>query len=113
MSEMDRTLRFKGTSLTVLLFLGTLAWAGKEDTGLVGLPPVKTLKDKLQLTEAQTKKIAVIYEDFRDRAKEAEEKGDENKKAELRREIIVQIKGVCTSDQRQQLDEIIVGMNRP
>jgi hypothetical protein len=97
-----------GLALTVAFaFLGGVAFADTKAPGPLGLPSVETLKEKLTLTEAQTKMVAVIYEDYKDKAKDLEEKGDAKKKAEVRHEIVGKIKEVCTTDQQRMLDQIV------
>jgi hypothetical protein len=97
-----------GLALTVAFaFLGGVAFADTKAPGPLGLPSVETLKEKLTLTEAQTKMVATIYEDYKDKAKDLEEKGDPKKKAEVRQEIVGKIKEVCTSDQQKMLDQIV------
>jgi hypothetical protein len=78
-----------------------------QDQGMLGLPSVEALRQQLSLNDVQTKKVAAIYDEYEDRAREVEEKGDANLKARVRREMVVLIKEVCTSDQRQMLDQIV------
>lgn len=91
----------------VIAFAGGVALADTKAPGPLGLPSVETLKEKLTLTELQAKKVETIYQEYKDMAKEVEEKGDPRKKAEVRQEIVGKIKEVCTSDQRKMLDEIV------
>jgi Spy/CpxP family protein refolding chaperone len=88
-------------------FLGGVAFADTKAPGPLGLPSVETLKEKLTLTEEQTKKVETIYDEYKDKAKEVEEKGDPKKKAEVRHEIVGKIKDVCTGDQKKKLEEIV------
>ncbi len=88
-------------------FLGGLAFADTKAPGPLGLPSVETLKEKLTLTAEQTKKVETIYEEYKDKAKDVEEKGDAKKKAEVRHEIVGKIKDVCTGDQKKKLEEIV------
>ena len=88
-------------------FLGGVAFADTKAPGPLGLPSVETLKEKLTLTDEQTKKVETIYDEYKDKAKEVEEKGDPKKKAEVRHEIVGKIKDVCTGDQKKKLEEIV------
>ena len=90
-----------------IAFMGGVAIADTKAPGPLGLPSVETLKEKLTLTADQAKKVETIYEDYKDKAKEVEEKGDAKKKAEVRHEIVVKIKEVCTGDQKKMLDQIV------
>jgi len=97
-----------GLALSVALaFLGGVAFADTKAPGPLGLPSVDVLKDKLTLTEAQAKMVETIYSEYKDKAKEVEEKGDAKKKAEVRQEIVGKIKEVCTSDQQKMLEQIV------
>jgi hypothetical protein len=49
--------------------------ADKKAPGPLGLPSVESLKAKLVLTDEQVKKADTVYEDYKDKAKEAEKKG--------------------------------------
>jgi hypothetical protein len=88
-------------------FLGGAAFADAKAPGPLGLPSVEVLKEKLTLTNEQTRQVETIYESYKDMAKEVEEKGDAKRKAEVRREIVGKLKDVCTSDQKKMLDEIV------
>jgi hypothetical protein len=88
-------------------FLCGVALADTKAPGPLGLPSVETLKEKLTLTADQAKKVETIYEEYKDKAKEVEDKGDPKKKAEVRHEIVVKIKEVCTGDQKKKLEEIV------
>jgi hypothetical protein len=88
-------------------FLGGVAFADTKAPGPLGLPSVETLKEKLTLSAEQTKKVETIYEEYKDKAKEVEEKGDSKKKAEVRHEIVGKIKDVCDADQKKKLEEIV------
>ena len=88
-------------------FLGGVAFADTKAPGPLGLPSVEVLKEKLTLTDEQAKKVETIYEEYKDKAKEVEEKGDPKKKAEVRHEIVGKIKDVCTGDQKKKLEEIV------
>src|SRR5947207_12934514 len=88
-------------------FLGGVAFADTKAPGPLGLPSVDMLKEKLTLTAEQTKKVETIYEEYKDKAKEVEEKGDSKKKAEVRHEIVGKIKDVCSDDQKKKLEEIV------
>jgi len=90
-----------------IAFLGGAAIADTKAPGPLGLPSVDTLKEKLTLTAEQTKKVETIYEEYKDKAKDVEEKGDAKKKAEVRHEIVGKLKEVCTADQKKKLDEIV------
>lgn len=97
-----------GVAVAVALaFLGGAAFATTKAPGPLGLPSVETLKEKLALTEVQTKSVEGIYDEFKDKAKEIEEKGAATKKAAMRSEIVSRIKAVCTDDQKKMLDEIV------
>ena len=88
-------------------FLGGAAMADTKAPGPLGLPSVETLKEKLTLSGEQAKKVETIYEEYKDKAKEVEEKGDPKKKAEVRHEIVGKIKEVCSPDQKKKLEEIV------
>ncbi|HLY74897.1 MAG TPA: hypothetical protein VKU80_12330 [Planctomycetota bacterium] len=94
-------------AVVALAFLGGVAVADTRAPGPLGLPSVEVLKEKLTLSEIQTKKVETIYEEYRDKAKEVEEKGDAQKKAEIRSEIVGKLKEICTSDQKKMLDHVI------
>lgn len=87
--------------------LGRVGWAETKAPGPLGLPSVETLREKLTLTAAQTKQVETIYDHYKDKAKEVEEKGDTQQKTEVRREIVGKIKEICTSDQKHMLDQIV------
>ena len=82
----------------VFTVLCGVALADTKAPGPLGLPSVETLKEKLTLSADQAKKVETIYEEYKDKAKEVEEKGDAKKKAEVRHEIVGKIKDVCTAD---------------
>lgn len=90
-----------------IAFLGGMAFADATAPGPLGLPSVETLKEKLTLSADQTKKVETIYEEYKDKAKEVESKGDPKAKAEVRHEIVGKIKEVCTSDQKKMLEQIV------
>jgi len=90
-----------------LALLAGVAVADTKAPGPLGLPSVEVLKEKLTLTAAQEKKVVSIYEEFKDKAKDVEEKGDAEKKAEVRNEIVSKIKEICSSDQKQMLDRLV------
>jgi hypothetical protein len=90
-----------------IAFLGGAAIADTKAPGPLGLPSVETLKEKLTLSPEQTKKVETIYEEYKDKAKDVEEKGDAKKKAEVRSEIVGKIKEVCSADQKKKLEEIV------
>ena len=97
-----------GLAATVAIaFLGGVALADTKAPGPLGLPSVEVLKERLTLTEAQAKMVETIYSDYKDKAKDLEDKGDAKKKAEVRQEIVGKIKEVCTSDQQKMLDQIV------
>ncbi|HLY75982.1 MAG TPA: hypothetical protein VKU80_17825 [Planctomycetota bacterium] len=96
-----------------LSFLGAAALADTKAPGPLGLPSVEVLKEKLMLTEYQTKKVETIYQELKDKAREAEEKGDAQKKAEVRSEIVARIKDVITSDQKKLLDRVVGETEKP
>ena len=107
---MTNRMTMLGLALTVAVaFLGGMAFADADTKapGPLGLPSVEVLKEKLTLTEAQTKMVETIYGDYKDKAKDVEEKGDAKKKAEVRQEIVGKIKEVCTSDQQKMLEQIV------
>ena len=97
----------------VFSFLGAVALADTKASGPLGLPSVEVLKEKLTLTEFQTKKVETIYDEYKDRAKEVEEQGDARKKAEVRSEIVSKIKALCTSDQKNMFDRIVGEKEKP
>lgn len=104
----NRTMLLGALAMTVAVaLLGGVAFADTKAPGPLGLPSVETLKEKLTLTDAQAKKVETIYEEYKDMAKEVEEKGDAKKKAEVRQEIVGRIKDVCTSDQKKMLDQVV------
>ena len=84
-----------------------VAMADIKAPGPLGLPSVETLKEKLTLSPDQAKKVETIYEEYKDKAKDVEEKGDPKKKAEVRHEIVSKIKEVCSADQKKKLEEIV------
>jgi hypothetical protein len=90
-----------------LAFLGGVALADTKAPGPLGLPSVEVLKEKLTLSEDQAKKVETIYEEYKDKAKDVEEKGDAKKKAEVRHEIVGKIKEICTADQKKMLDHVV------
>ena len=90
-----------------LAFLGGVALADTKAPGPLGLPSVEVLKEKLTLSEDQTKKVETIYEEYKDKAKDVEEKGDAKKKAEVRGEIVGKIKEICSADQKKKLDQVV------
>ncbi len=94
-------------AVVAIAFLGGAAFADTKAPGPLGLPSVETLKEKLTLTPEQTKKVETIYEEYKDKAKDVEEKGDAKKKAEVRTEIVGKLKEVCSADQKKKLEEIV------
>jgi hypothetical protein len=90
-----------------IAFLGGAVMADTKAPGPLGLPSVEVLKEKLTLSDEQAKKVETIYADFKDKAKEVEEKGDAKKKAEVRHEIVAKIKDVCTDDQKKMLEKVV------
>jgi hypothetical protein len=90
-----------------IAFMGGVAIADTKAPGPLGLPSVEVLKEKLTLSADQTKKVETIYEEYKDKAKDVEEKGDPKKKAEVRHEIVGKIKDVCTADQKKMLEQIV------
>lgn len=88
-------------------FLGGVAFADTKAPGPLGLPSVEVLKEKLTLSDAQAKQVETIYEEYKDKAKDVEEKGDAKKKAEVRHEIVGKIKEVCKGDQKKKLEEVV------
>jgi hypothetical protein len=106
---MHRITRIGVVAVVALAFLGgvAVAVADTKAPGPLGLPSVEVLKEKLTLTPTQEKKVVTIYEEYKEKAKDVEEKGDAQKKAEVRSEIVNKIKEVCTSDQKQMLDQIV------
>ena len=101
------------TLALALSFLGAVALAATKAPGPLGLPSVEVLKEKLTLTEFQTKKVETIYDEYKDKARDVEEKGDAQKKAEVRSEIVAKIKDVMTSDQKKMLDRIVGEKEKP
>jgi hypothetical protein len=97
-----------GLAATIAVaFLGGVALADSKAPGPLGLPSIETLKEKLTLSAEQTLKVETIYEEYKDKAKEIEEKGDAQKKAEVRHEIVGKIKDVCTPAQQKKLEEVV------
>lgn len=103
---MKRFLLAGVSALFALSFLGA-ALADVKTPGPLGLPSVEVLKEKLSLTDSQAKKVETIYEDYKDKAKDVSEKGDAQKVAEVRHEIVGKIKEVCTGDQKKMLDQVV------
>ena len=95
------------TVAMTLAFLGGLALADTKPTGPLGLPPVEALQEKLTLSNEQAKQVQMVYTEYKDKAKEVEDKGDAQKMAQMRREIVDKIKEACTPVQKQKLDEIV------
>src|SRR6187401_1245287 len=104
---MNRTMLWSLAATVAIAFLGGVAMADTKAPGPLGLPSVDTLKEKLTLTDEQAKKVETIYEEYKDKAKEVESKGDAKKKADVRHEIVGKIKDVCTADQKKKLEEIV------
>ncbi len=102
-----RTMLWTLALSVAVAFLGGVALADTKAPGPLGLPSVEVLKEKLTLTDEQTKKVETIYGEYKDKAKEVESKGDAKKKAEVRHEIVGKIKDVCTGDQKKKLEEIV------
>jgi uncharacterized tellurite resistance protein B-like protein len=90
-----------------LAFVGGVAFADTKAPGPLGLPSVEVLKEKLTLSEAQTKQVETIYEEYKGKAKDVEEAGDAKKKAEVRTEIVGKLKEICTADQKKKLDHVV------
>ena len=90
-----------------LAFLGGVALADTKAPGPLGLPSVEVLQEKLTLTDEQAKKVETIYEEYKDKAKEVEQKNDPKKRAEVRHEIVGKIKDVCKGDQKKMLEQIV------
>lgn len=90
-----------------LAILGGAALADTKAPGPLGLPSVEVLKEKLTLSEDQAKKVETIYEEYKDKAKDVEEKGDAKKKDEVRGEIVGKIKEICSADQKKMLDRVV------
>jgi hypothetical protein len=104
---MHRITKIGVAAVVGLAFLGGVALADAKAPGPLGLPSVEVLKEKLTLSATQAKKVEMIYEEYKDKAKDVEEKGDANKKAEVRSEIVGKIKEVCNNDQKEMLDRIV------
>jgi hypothetical protein len=104
---MHRITQLGVAAVVALAFLGGVALADTKASGPLGLPSIEVLTEKLTLTATQAKKVETIYEEYKDKAKDVEEKGDAKKKAEVRSEIVSKIKEICTSDQKQMLDQIV------
>jgi hypothetical protein len=111
-TAMKRFLLAGVTPLVALSFLGGAALADVTAPGPLGLPSVEVLREKLSLTDAQAKKVEAIYDDYKDKAKDVTEKGDAQKVAEVRHEIVGKIKDVCTGDQKKMLDEVVAETGR-
>ena len=99
-------------AVVALAFLGGVALADTKAPGPLGLPSVETLTEKLTLTAEQTRKVETIYDEYKDKAKEVEEKGDPKKMAEVRHEIVGKLKEVCTDDQKRMLEQIVHGKDK-
>jgi len=91
----------------VFTCLAGIALADTKAPGPLGLPSVDVLKEKLTLSDDQAKKVETIYEEYKDKAKDVEEKGDAKKKAEVRSEIVGKIKEICSADQKKKLDHVV------
>ena len=104
---MKRTMLWSLAATVAIAFLGGVAMADTKAPGPLGLPSVDTLKEKLTLTDEQAKKVETIYDEYKEKAKEVESKGDAKKKADVRHEIVGKIKDVCTADQKKKLEEIV------
>ena len=105
---MTKNMTLWGLAVAVAIaFLGGAAFADTKAPGPLGLPSVETLKEKLTLSADQTKKVETIYEEYKDKAKEVEDKGDPKAKAQVRHEIVGKIKEVCTADQKKMLDQVV------
>ena len=94
-------------SVVALAFLGGVALADVKVPGPLGLPSVEVLKEKLTLSPTQTKQVETIYEDYKDKAKEVEDKGDPKAKSQVRDEIVGKIKEICSADQKKMLDHVV------
>jgi hypothetical protein len=90
-----------------LSLLGVLAHADDKSPGPLGLPSVVTLKEKLTLSEDQTKKVETIYEEYKDKAREVEATNDPSRISAMRGEIVSKIKEVCNATQGKRLDELV------
>ena len=94
-------------SVVALAFVGGAALADVKVPGPLGLPSVEVLREKLTLSETQTKQVETIYEEYKDKAKEVEDKGDSKAKAQVRGEIVGKIKEICSADQKKMLDHVV------
>ena len=93
--------------VAVLLVSGSAALAAdRKAPGPLGLPSVDTLKAKLTLTDEQAKKADTVYEDYKDKAKEAEKKGADDVKS-MRQEIVGKLKEMMSDEQKKKLDELV------
>ena len=104
---MNRTMLMGVAAAVALAFLGGVALADTKAPGPLGLPSVDVLKEKLTLSDDQAKQVETIYGEYKDKAKDVEEKGDAKKKAEVRGEIVGKIKEICTADQKKMLDQVV------
>jgi hypothetical protein len=90
----------------------------QEGGGLLGLPATKDLKDKIGWDDEQVKKGDKVYEDYKDKASEAQKKvkdaaNKDDKKAAgkdlktLREEISGKLRDICKDDeQKKKYDEL-------
>ncbi len=93
--------------VAVLLASGSAAMAADTKApGPLGLPSVDTLKAKLTLTDEQVKKADTVYEDYKDKAKDAEKKGADDAKA-MRLEIVGKLKEGMSDEQKKKLDDLV------
>ena len=102
---MTRRMLMGFAAVAALAFLGGGALAADEEHGPCGLPTVKTMKERITLTDEQAKKVDEIYADNKKKAKDAE-KSDDDRKA-LRKEIVTKVKAVLTDEQDKKYDALI------
>jgi hypothetical protein len=95
-------------ALALCALLG-LAFAAPDDDsapGPLGLPGVDTLKLRLSLTDEQARKCGSVYDEYRGKARDIENKGDDQKKA-MRSEIVSKLHELVTEGQGKKLDELL------
>jgi hypothetical protein len=83
------------------------AVAQTDPSGPLGLPSAASLEGRLTLSGDQIAKVKSVYEDYREKAREIESRGDEALKSAMRGEIISKLKEVCTGLQKRKLEELV------
>jgi hypothetical protein len=86
-----------------------LAVASPDDDsapGPLGLPSVETLKLRVSLSDEQARKCGSVYDEYRGKARDIENKGDDQKKA-MRGEIVSKLHELLSEGQGKKLDELL------